>query len=189
MINEKEFEIVNILATGAADTQRELAIRAKISLGMVNILLKRLVTKGYLRVQQLDNRKIKYILTARGFSEKLQKSYRYTLKTISSVKTIRTGLQQILEHEYAGGSREFVIVGDGDINDLAEIALRSLGHPDISYMRLPRIPANLQADSLLLVANGDKLPKAIKNRSLHLTKSLADVITTIGLSRGKASHE
>ena len=73
-LNEREFELINIVGGDLAANQRDLSRRMNLSLGMTNMLLRRLITKGYIRIKQLDRRKVEYILTPKGFSEKMRKS-------------------------------------------------------------------------------------------------------------------
>ena len=96
-LNEREFELVNIVGGELAANQRELSRHMNLSLGMTNMLLKRLVTKGYIRIKQLDRRKVEYLLTPKGFAEKVRKSVKYTLKTINSIGLIKKQLVQIFD--------------------------------------------------------------------------------------------
>ena len=57
-LNEREFELVNIVGARLAANQRDLSRHMNLSLGMTNMLLRRLVTKGYIRIKQLDRRKV-----------------------------------------------------------------------------------------------------------------------------------
>ncbi len=43
---------------------------------------KNAIKKGYVKALQLNRRKIQYMLTPKGFSEKAKKSYSYTVRTI-----------------------------------------------------------------------------------------------------------
>jgi DNA-binding MarR family transcriptional regulator len=174
-ISEKEFEIIHIINRNTFNTQREIASETKMSLGLINILLKRLVTKGYLRAQQLDRRKVQYILTPRGLAEKTKKSYRYTLKTIAALKSIRSALEIILKKAYDGGVRHFYILGQGDLSSMIEIVLREQLPSDISYERTTAPPATSACQSLLLLTNGP-WPIPCEAPSLDLVNSLADTL-------------
>src|SRR3989338_1124741 len=108
-LNEREFELVNIVGARIASSQRDLSRRLELSLGMTNMLLRRLVTKGYIRIRQLNKRKVEYMLTPKGFAEKMRKSVKYTLKTINSIGLIRSRLKEILSSLYERGERTFTI--------------------------------------------------------------------------------
>ena len=85
IIGERELKIIEEISQDKNLTQRKISHRLGLSLGMTNIILKRLVSKGYIKVKGLDRRKVQYILTPKGFTEKTKKSYRYFLKTIYSL--------------------------------------------------------------------------------------------------------
>ena len=82
-LDEREFELVNIVGGQLSTNQRDLSLHMDLSLGTINMLLRRLVAKGYIRIEQLNQRKVKYILTPKGFSEKMRKSVKYTVKTLN----------------------------------------------------------------------------------------------------------
>jgi hypothetical protein len=138
-ISERELEIINVIAKGAPFNQRSLSTQTGMSLGMTNLLLRRLVVKGYLKVRQLNRRKVEYLLTPRGFSEKAKKSYRYTLRTIDSLMLLKTNIQTILSQHLDKGFTHFILPGSGDIQDLVELASRQITDPRFRLERVPDI--------------------------------------------------
>jgi predicted transcriptional regulator len=63
-------------------TQRELAKRLDVSVGLVNLFIRRVVRKGYFKITTIPGRRVRYLLTSKGFAEKsrLTMSYlRYSL--------------------------------------------------------------------------------------------------------------
>jgi DNA-binding MarR family transcriptional regulator len=123
-LNEREFELVNIVGAELADNQRDLSRHMNLSLGMTNMVLRRLITKGYIRIKQLDRRKVEYILTPKGFAEKMRKSVKYTLKTIHSIGLIKNNLFSILKPLHDEGIRKFYILGESDLAALIEIVFK-----------------------------------------------------------------
>ena len=67
-LNEREFELVNIIGAQISSNQRELSRHSNLSLGTTNMLLQRLIAKGYIRIRQLNKKKVEYLLTPKGFS-------------------------------------------------------------------------------------------------------------------------
>src|ERR1700683_2849076 len=100
-LNEREFELINIVGAELGANQRDLSKKMDISLGMTNLLVRRLISKGYIRIRQLNKKKTHYILTPKGFTEKYHKSLRYTLKTIRSIGLIREQLNFIIQGLYS----------------------------------------------------------------------------------------
>lgn len=125
-VKSKEDEIIVQIARCPDVTQRELALEAGISLGMTNIILKRLVHRGYVKMKKLNRRNIKYVLTPEGLARYSRRSYNYLLGTISSVRQLRQKIKGIVEEWVEKGSPGFVVHGDSDLADIAELALRDL---------------------------------------------------------------
>ena len=96
VLDEREFELVNIIGGGLASNQRDLSQKMSLSLGMTNMLIRRLVSKGFIRINQLNKRKVKYILTTQGFAEKMRKSVKYTFKTLVSIGLIKDRIKKII---------------------------------------------------------------------------------------------
>ncbi len=52
---------------GGSVTQRNLAKKLGIALGLTNLYLKRLARKGYIKLKTVPPKRIKYYLTLKGF--------------------------------------------------------------------------------------------------------------------------
>ncbi|MCX5782696.1 MAG: hypothetical protein NT145_08400 [Elusimicrobia bacterium] len=132
-VSEKEFAVINEISNNHLPDQRTIASRAGISLGMTNLIIKRLIGKGYIKVKQLDKRKIQYLLTPKGFAEKANKSYNFTLKTINLLTSVRAKIKELLENKHNGGCTDFVISGSGDLIDIIEFACKNLASKGLNY--------------------------------------------------------
>ena len=138
-ISDRELRIIEEISRDRDLTQRKISYRLGLSLGMTNLILKRLVNKGYVKVKGLDKRKVQYILAPKGFTEKTRRSYRYFLTTIRSLKEMKEKIQELISMEYRKGSTYFIVLGDGELADIVELALGSLGKSDLVYRRVSRL--------------------------------------------------
>jgi DNA-binding MarR family transcriptional regulator len=123
-LNEREFELVNIIGAKLGSNQRDLSHRMNLSLGQTNMLIRRLVSKGYIRISQLSKKKVKYLLTPKGFTEKMRKSVKYTINTINSIGLIKNKVRSVIQQLYQSGERKFFILGDSDLVILVEKAFK-----------------------------------------------------------------
>ncbi len=160
-ITERELKIIDEIARDQFITQREISRRAEMSLGMVNIVLKRLARKGYIKLRRLNKRSLEYILTPKGFAEKAKKSYWYVRRTIDSLKEIKAKIQALTLEEYQKGEREFVIFGDGELADIVEISLRDLHKNDLRYTRVFKKEKIKKKNALILAT--EKKCEAFQN--------------------------
>jgi len=135
ILNEREFELVNIVGAKLGSNQRQLSHQMNLSLGMINMLIRRLISKGYIRIKQLDKRKVDYILTPKGFAEKMRKSVKYTMKTLNSITLIKNRMREVIEDLHKNGERSFLIFGQSDLAVLVETTIKDIdGESTVSYV-------------------------------------------------------
>ena len=173
ILDEREFELINILGADLGANQRDLSRLMNLSLGMVNMLIRRLLAKGLIRIEQLNKRKVQYILTPRGFSEKMRKSIKYTLKTINSIGLIKARVKEILLNLYENGARDFFVVGESDLCTLIKMVAKEVPLKDCSFYILDEIPqTEIKGVLLICKENVDENSVALHNQ-VDLIRELA----------------
>ena len=149
-LNEREFELVNIIGAELGANQRHLSHLMNLSLGMTNMLIRRLIAKGYIRIKQLNKRKAEYLLTPKGFSEKVRKSVKYTLKTVNSIGLIRNRAKELFLELYSQGERNFYVLGGSDFVILVEMVLKEDCFKDCKIIHIQEIPDE-KVDGIILI--------------------------------------
>lgn len=177
IIGERELKIIEEISQDKNLTQRKISHRLGLSLGMTNLILKRLVNKGYIKVKGLDKRKVQYILTPKGFAEKTKKSYRYFLKTIHSMQEMKKKIQHLVLMEYQKDETHFVILGGGELADIVELSLKGLNKSELEYRRISRLEDINSSNAVILLAES-KLKTNTEELGLQVNKCI-DVLSTI----------
>ena len=77
----KEFSILSYIDQNSDATQRELSEHVGVSLGTINIVLKKLIKKGLVKIEKLQPNSIRYFLTPNGIANKLERTYGYIVRT------------------------------------------------------------------------------------------------------------
>ena len=67
---QNEHAILNYLKNNHQTSQREIAERVGLSAGTVNLLIKKMVKKGFIKLERINGRTLRYILTPQGIAEK-----------------------------------------------------------------------------------------------------------------------
>jgi len=170
-LNEREFELVNIVGAQLDYNQRQLSQRMNLSLGMTNMLLRRLVTKGYIRIQQLNHRKVEYLLTPKGFAEKLRKSIKYTVKTINSLGLIKKRFKELLSNHQ--GETIFYVLGESDFAFLVDVCLKELNYKDykLNYVKNSEESGN---DGVLCICREEFSEVSKDRKHINFVKALAE---------------
>lgn len=172
MLDERDFELVNIIGSEIASSQRDLSRHMNLSLGMTNMLIRRLIAKGYIRIRQLNKKKFEYIITPEGFKEKMRKSVKYTLKTINSIGLIKERFNSLFKEIYAKGERKFFILGESDLAFLVEMVMRELSFKDCSVERIKDLP-NDGVNGTILICQEDIFDKIVADNKVDLIHELA----------------
>jgi DNA-binding MarR family transcriptional regulator len=146
MASDNDYRLLEILSREQNASQRQVARKAGLSLGMVNLILRRLTKTGYIKMSALNGQAMRYALTAKGSAELAKRSYEYFLHVISSFGELRDGIAGLVRDRYEQGERHFLIYGRSDIADIADLACRTSGMDGISVSR--------QADGQVRVAPG-----------------------------------
>lgn len=127
----RTLKILEEIDNDRAPTQRDLSKKLNISLGLVNLFIKRLGKKGYFKIKAIPKNRIKYILTPKGAAEKSRLTYKYIQFSFDFYKKTRKELQKLLNDLMDQGVEQIVFWG---ASDLAEIAYISLQETTISLV-------------------------------------------------------
>ncbi len=104
-------------------TQREVADRVGIALGVTNSYIRRLIRKGHLKARTLPRNRLKYFVTPSCLALKARLTYEYVVGSLHFYRDARSRARDCLSRLEAEGIRRIGFLGYGD---LAEIVYTSL---------------------------------------------------------------
>ena len=176
-MDENELKIISEISKNSEASQRHLSKVSDLSLGMVNIILHRLIEKGYMKIKQLDGRKVQYILTPKGFTEKVDKSKQYLKKTILNVSIIKGTIKDRMLKQYDKGRKIFYVLGAGELSHFVDISVKELGKPDISCVHLHSFNDATDPKAVLVLTEGFSGDLSSDTRSvIDLANELSEVL-------------
>jgi DNA-binding MarR family transcriptional regulator len=123
----RDYEILAAIADGRHLTQRALAQRLGIALGLANLYLRRLARKGYIKVTTIPPRRVRYRLTPPGLAEKVRLTSEYMRHSVVLYRQARRTWRESLGPLPRDGARRVALYGTGEAAELAYLALRELG--------------------------------------------------------------
>ena len=94
---EKEHQILAYIQQQENASQREIARGTGMGLGTVNLLLKRLIEKGLVKIERLNSRSLRYLLTPRGFKAKTEKTLQYIQRSYHQITRVTRVVETILQ--------------------------------------------------------------------------------------------
>lgn len=107
-------------------SQRDLSRAINMSLGMTNVLVKRLTLKGLIIMKKVSPRNVTYVLTPDGMNELAKRTYRYLKRTMKQVVIYKEKILSIAQSAHASGCTSLTLVGESDIAFIVEYAARHL---------------------------------------------------------------
>lgn len=147
-LSQNELAVLESLnEVSSSISQREIARRTGLSVGLINAVIKKLVRTGYVKTSQLNQRTISYLLTPEGFSQTALRSYKYVLETVRTYKSIKQKFCEIVDGLSNEGFSEFYLNGEGDLADLAESLFEERG---ASWRR--GLPSSVNKNSVIINA-------------------------------------
>jgi hypothetical protein len=170
----RDLKLLEAVEQNAHVTQRGLANRLGIALGLANIYVKRLMRKGYIKCVNVQPNRISYLITPRGIAEKARLTYEFMDYSLHLYKEVRQHLREVLQ-ECAAANRKVAIYGRGEAAELAYLSLKESGLEPVAVFDADGgdaflgIPVQPLADhhtvnyDLMIVASLEKSPEHLTN--------------------------
>jgi DNA-binding MarR family transcriptional regulator len=102
-------------------TQKSLAAHLGVAVGTVNWHLKRLISKGYVKVKRAQRKKLRYIITPEGIAFRARLTVNYIEQSMHVYRLVRERVRKALVDLKMAGYDSVRIQGDGDIADICRL--------------------------------------------------------------------
>jgi DNA-binding MarR family transcriptional regulator len=117
--------------------QSTLAGQLGVAVGTVNWHLKRLVAKGYVKVQRAERKKLRYIITPEGIALRARLTVDYVERSFDLYRKTRQRVKEHLETIRATGEDRVRIIGGGDVADICRLSCIEQGFSLVSDLDAP----------------------------------------------------
>jgi DNA-binding MarR family transcriptional regulator len=118
--------------------QSTLATHLGVAVGTVNWHLKRLISKGYVKVMRAERKKLRYIITPEGIALRARLAIDYVERSFTLYRRVRQRVHDAITQVQKAGYRSIRIVGKGDVADICR--LTCLEH-EIEVVTDKKVPA------------------------------------------------
>ena len=193
----RELAVLSEVSQSSDMTQRELANRVGLSLGVTNLLLQSLVRKGYLRMRRAGWRRWLYALTPSGVARKLSLTTAYVSRFLGQYRQVRAYLGEQLDPASLDGGRRVAVYGTGDMVRLVHLVLSELGLsevdvyvPDAQVDSLPELEvqglsrlSTEKYDRYVIAAIDDADDRCAELRALQVPQDRMDTLFDLSRSR------
>lgn len=117
-----DLEILSHIEENPDTTQADLAIQLGVAVGSVNWYLKRLINKGYIKVTQMQRRRLRYLLTPKGISEKAHLTASFMQASLHWYRETREASKRLLQEVQQAGYDTVCLEGDGDLAEIVYLS-------------------------------------------------------------------
>jgi DNA-binding MarR family transcriptional regulator len=119
--------------------QSALATQLGVAVGTVNWHLKRLIAKGYVKVQRAERKKLRYIITPEGIALRARLTVDYIERSFDVYRKTRSRVKKHLNAIHSAGFKKVRIVGDGDIADICRLSCIEQGIVVVQDKNVPAL--------------------------------------------------
>jgi DNA-binding MarR family transcriptional regulator len=124
--SRRDLQLLEALERESTITQRTLAERVGMALGLTNLYMKRLIRKGYVKCVTVAPNRLVYSLTPRGVARKARLTYEFMKYSLDFYRDARQHLRRSLVQAVAQRKR-VAIYGTGDAAELVFLLVRDMG--------------------------------------------------------------
>jgi DNA-binding MarR family transcriptional regulator len=160
---DTELSIMESIATASTSselTQREIARSSGLSLGMTNALLKRLAERGWIKLNRISTRTIRYALSPEGVAEIARRSAAYFKRSARNAEVYRERLEGFVLGRLNEGVGTIILVGSSELDFLLEFICERHGIVFMKSADLARSRLFAKRPGVLLVLADKAIERA-----------------------------
>jgi len=146
---EKELLLLRKLHLNPKLTQRDMARATGLSLGSINVIIKKMLKMGIIEVEKTTQKGIRYHLTSLGIEQKAEGTYKYILEIYTFLEELEVNIDNLLNN-----------IEDGSLITL-------FGEKDYIF-ELIRMKLNKNGTEYIVTENSEEVKKLLKNSKLVL---------------------
>ena len=123
-------------------TQASLATQLGVAVGTVNWHLKRLISKGYVKIKRAERKKLRYIITPEGIAYRALLTVDYIEQQFLLYRNTRRRVREYVDQVHAAGFKRISIHGEGDVADICRLTCIEQGIEVASDGNIPVLTVN-----------------------------------------------
>lgn len=123
----RTLQLMNEIESGETVSQRELAGRLGVAVGLVNSYLKNFVSKGFVRVQNYPRNRYAYLLTPKGLTEKSRLAFQHFNYFTGLYTNTRRQYMELFQRLKVQQSSEVSFCGIDEVAEIAYLSLQEAG--------------------------------------------------------------
>ncbi len=127
--NQKEREriILENIEEDPNVNQATLASKLNVAVGTVNWHIKRMGTKGYIKLSRAERKKLRYIITPKGLKFRAGLTVKYIENSMMLFRRTRRRVTELIHEVRQSGYDHVRVAGDGDLSEVIRLTCLEQG--------------------------------------------------------------
>lgn len=126
-VKPHEYALLDEIAQDSLVTQANLSKRLGIAVGSVNWYIKRLITRGWIKVSHLDRTRLQYDLTSEGMKIFTQRAMNYARDSLKVYDGLREKAKILVADLKQSGVKRVYLNGDDQLMDILRLTCIEAG--------------------------------------------------------------
>jgi DNA-binding MarR family transcriptional regulator len=124
---KQEYALLNEIAQDSMVTQANLSQRLGMAVGSVNWYIKRLITRGWIKVSHLNRTRLKYDLTPEGMAVFTQRALLYAGDSLKVYGNYRQKAKDLVSELKQKNIRQVYLDGQDELSDILRLTCIEAG--------------------------------------------------------------
>ena len=135
----RELSLLTTIEQNPDVSQTTLASELGVAVGTINWYLKRMISKGYVKVKRAQRKKLRYIITPEGIALRAALTMDYIRTSFDLYRHTRKKTSNAIEEIRFNGYTNVQIIGDGEIAEVCRLTCMEQGIPVTTDPKAPKI--------------------------------------------------
>jgi DNA-binding MarR family transcriptional regulator len=120
---DNEYHIMSEVADNEKVTQRELSRKLGVSVSTVNVLMNKMIREGLIKMTQVTQKQVLYMLTPVGMMEKASKTVSYLKGHYRAIYETKEKIKDVLEELAGDDELIYVLMDNDEMGEILSVAV------------------------------------------------------------------
>jgi DNA-binding MarR family transcriptional regulator len=137
--DQHELIILEKIEQDPDSTQASLAAQIGVAVGTINWHIKRMITKGYVKVKRAQRKKLRYIITPEGIALRARLTVDYIQNSFHLYRLVRERMISVLDRLKQAGHNRISLQGEGDVAEICRLTCLEHGFSLVEDASVPNL--------------------------------------------------
>ena len=121
---DNEYVIMSEVSANEKVTQRELSRKLGVSVSTVNLLMNKMIREGLIKMTQVSQKQVLYMLTPAGMMEKAKKTVNYLKIHYKAIYETKEKIKNVLDKLNNEHDIIYILINNDEMNEIISLAVQ-----------------------------------------------------------------